>query len=144
MDGSFYGNDWSFPQPRQQGIRRPTSEADALLWWRRSVSGERVARIEDEPQCGFFKARMVRGGPFVGVAIWLEQDIDPETGELTAPEEMRAMMNGRMTDPIRAWNFARPISREEYDALTGIRDRVEEMAATHVAIDLGRMAAIRP
>lgn len=125
-------------------IRQPTSAEMSLGWWRRSVSGERVPRVEDEPQCGFFKRRMVRGGPFVPVAIYLDQEIDPDTGELVAPEELRAIVNGQPTDPARVWAYARPISREEYDALTGIRDHHEFMAATHVAVDLGAIAPIRP
>ncbi|WP_313350248.1 hypothetical protein [Paracoccus sp. (in: a-proteobacteria)] len=125
-------------------IRQP-SDLDAVYsWWRRSVSGERVPRIEDEPHPGYYKRRMVRGGPFVPVAIWLDQPIDPETGELTAPEELRAIVNGRPADPLHVWLYARPISESEYDALTGVRDRFEEMAATHVAVDLGAMAPIRP
>ena len=125
-------------------IRQP-SDPDALYsWWRRTVSGERVPRIEDEPQCGFFKRRFVRNGPFVPVAIWMDQEIDPETGELTAPEELRAIENGRPCDPARAWIYARAISEQEYDALTGVRDHHDFMAATHVAVDLGEIAPIRP
>lgn len=125
-------------------IRQPTDLDDTLEWWRRTVSGERVPRIEDEPQCGFYKRRFVRGGPFVPVAIWLHQEIDPETGELTAPEELRAIENGRPIDPLRAWIYARAISEPEYGALTGVRDHHEFMAATHVAVDLGKIAPIRP
>lgn len=125
-------------------IRQPTDLDAAYSWWRRSVSGERVPRIEDEPMPGYFKRRMVRGGPWVPVAIWLEQEIDPDTGELTAPEELRAIANGQPTDPLRVWLYARPISLAEYDAMTGLRDEIPEMAATHAAVNLAEMAAIRP
>ena len=125
-------------------IRQPTDLDKAYSWWRRSVAGERVPRCEDEPMCGYFKRRMVRDGPFVPVAIWLEQDLDPDTGELTAPEELRAIVNGVPADPVRAWIYARPISLGEYDALTGVRDHHEFMAATHVAVDLGEIAPLRP
>ena len=70
--------------------------------------------------------------------------IDPETGELTAPEELRAIENGRPVDPLRAWIYARAISEPEYGALTGVRDHHDFMAATHVAVDLGEIAPIRP
>ena len=125
-------------------IRQPSDPEALYSWWRRSVAGERVPRIEDEPQCGYFKRRFVRNGPFVPVAIWLHQEIDPETGELTAPEELRAIENGRPCDPLRAWIYARAISEPEYVALTGVRDHHEFMAATHVAVDLGEIAPIRP
>ena len=91
-----------------------------------------------------FSAYSLRGGPFVPVAIWLEQEIDPDTGELTAPEELRAIVNGVPADPVRAWIYARPISEREYEALTGVRDHHEFMAATHVAVDLGKIAPLRP
>lgn len=87
---------------------------------------------------------MVRGGPFLGVAIWLDQEIDAETGELTAPEELRAICNGKPVDPLHVWPYARAISEREYDALTGARDSFEEIAATHAAVNLAEMAAIRP
>ena len=74
----------------------------------------------------------------------LRDQIDPDTGEVTAPEELRAIVNGRPVDPLRAWLYARPISLAEYDALTGVRDHHEFMAATHVAVDLGEVAPIRP
>jgi hypothetical protein len=125
-------------------MRQPTDLEAAYSWWRRSVSGERVGRCDDEPQPGWFRRRMVRGGPWVPVAIWIEQEIDPDTGELTAPEELRAIVNGDRADPQRVWPYARPISLAEYDALTGVRDHHEFMAATHVAVDLGALAPIRP
>ena len=134
----------AFVRSRRGTIRQPSDPDAVYSWWRRSVSGERVPRVEDEPQCGYFKRRMVRGGPFVPVAIFLEQDIDPDTGELTAPEELRAIVNGNPADPIRVWAYSRPISLAEYDALTGIRDHHEFMAATHVAVDLGAVAPLRP
>lgn len=125
-------------------IRQPTTKAEQYDWWRRTVSGERVPRVEDEPKPGFYKRRMVRGGPFVPVEIWLEQEIDPETGELTADERLMAVCNGQLCDPVKVWTYARAISAEEYDALTGVRERIPDMAVIDAAMDLGRMAAIRP
>jgi hypothetical protein len=125
-------------------IRQPSSQEDLYSYWRRSVAGERVARVEDEPQPGFYRRRMVRGGPFVPVEIWMEQEIDPETGELTAPERLRAICNGQLCRPETVWTYCRPISASEYDGLTGAHNSIPDMVATHVAIDLGQMAAIRP
>lgn len=128
-------------------IRRPTTETEAYGWWRDTLAGLHPPRHEDEPQCGFFKTRSVRGGPFVGVAIWLEQAIDPETGELTEPETLAAICNGETKRPawiVRNWTYLRPITAEEYDALTGARNSIEEMAATHARLDLGAMAPIAP
>lgn len=128
-------------------IRTPSTEAETYNWWRRTVAGERVPRVEDDPQPGFYKTRSVRGGPFVPVAIWLEQEIDDETGELTAPERLAAVCNGEPKGEawiFRNWTYLRAVSAEAYDALTGARDRHEEMAATHARINVAEMPAIRP
>lgn len=125
-------------------IRQPTSRAIQYAFWRRTIVGERVPRIEDEPQPGFYKRRMVRNGPFVPVEIWLEQQIDPETGELVADERLRALVNGQDRDPLHVWPYCRAITAEEYDGLTGAHATLPDMAATHVVIDLGLMAPIRP
>lgn len=125
-------------------IRQPTPRAAQYAFWQRAVAGERVPRHEDEPQPGFYKRRYVRGGPFVPVEIWLEQEIDPETGELTADEVLRAICNAERCNPLTVWPYCRPIPLTEYDALTGARDTITDMAATHVAIDLGQMAPLRP
>lgn len=128
-------------------MRQPTTEAQAYRWWRDALAGLRPARHEDDPQCGFYKTRVVRGGPLVGVAIWLEQDIDPETGELTAPETLAAICNGvtRRPDWIRRnWTYFRPISDADYDALIGFQASIPEMAATNARLDLAAMAPIAP
>ncbi|MGN7869586.1 hypothetical protein [Paracoccus sp. 22332] len=128
-------------------IRRPTTEAEAYRWWRETLAGLRPARHEDDPQCGFYKTRIVRGGPWVGVAVWLEQSIDPETGDLTEPETLAAICNGQPKRPAwihRNWTYFRPITSEDYDALIGVQSRIEEMAATHARLDLAAMAPIAP
>ena len=125
-------------------IRRPTPKADQYDFWSRSVAGERVPRVEDEPKPGFYKRRMIRNGPFVPVEIWLEQEVDPDTGELTADETLMATSDGKPCDPLAVWLSARAISAEEFDGLNGIRSSVPDMSDTQSVIDLGRIAAIRP
>lgn len=125
-------------------IRRPTSREEQYDHWRRSVAGERVPVAEDEPHCGFYRRRMVRGGPWIPVEIYLHQEIDPDTGELTADEKLMCVRGGESADPYREWPSCRAISIEEYDALVENHANIADMAATHVAVDLGQMAAIRP
>ncbi|MCD1619168.1 hypothetical protein K7H20_13945 [Salipiger manganoxidans] len=117
-------------------IRQPTTEAASLAWWRSAVADRRTPRHDGEPQCGYYALRKVRGGPFVPVRIYLEQEIDPETGELTAPELMRADEGGRQFDPTRIWTFLRPISTAEYFALLEGHRTSPVMQATHVSVDL--------
>jgi hypothetical protein len=73
----------------------------------------------DEPVRGYFKTRLVKGGPPVALLIWFGQPLDPETGELMdrAPRWF-ARINGtaEVVEASRFWpDCARdPISFAEY------------------------------
>ena len=119
-------------------MRTPTPEAVALAWWYEAVAagGREIARHDGDPQAGWFKGRMVKGGPWVPVRLWLHQSIDPDTGELDEPEKLMGEQNGRSINPALVWTYLRPISLEEYEALTERHRTLPVMAATHAAIDL--------
>lgn len=117
-------------------MRRPTPDHVAYDWHRRAIRGERPAVIEGEPECGWFRTRMVKGGPWCPARIWIERDIDPETGELTGPEEFRAEVAGEIRDPCQVWTSLRPITEEVYHALVEARSHDNRFAATHAAVDL--------
>lgn len=114
-------------------MRQPTS--DPYAWWRRALAEPRTTRFEDEPQAGFYRRRVVRNGPFLPVEIRLRQVLDAETGDLAEPEVYEAEELGGRRDPYRIWTSCRPISREEFEALTERHHTVDAMAATHVAVD---------
>lgn len=117
-------------------IRQPTPEAEAYRWWRQALVDASTPRHDGEPQPGFYKRRMVKGGPWVPVEIRLEQEIDPETGELVADEYLAAEQLGWSQDPVRIWTHLRPIPRDEYDDLLERHRAEDRMAATHVAFDV--------
>jgi hypothetical protein len=58
----------------------------------------------------------VKGGPFVPVKIFLEQQIDPETGELLGDEVMRCEVDGKRRVPEEEWTWVadNPISEEDF------------------------------
>lgn len=126
-------------------IRRPTPVFELYRWHRDALAGRAPAIHDGEPHCGWFKTRAVKGGPWMAARIWCERDIDPETGELTGPEELRCDVDGMFRDPARAWlSLAHnPISRAEYDALLHRRNLIPAMQEPHKAIDLSA-AAMRP
>lgn len=64
-------------------MRRPTDRALAWDHWRRRLNGERL-EITSQPQCGWYRAK--RRGQWVAVQIDLQQEIDPETGDLITDE----------------------------------------------------------
>lgn len=102
-----YGDFKSAPRFGQTGI----AEYDGLS----GIQG-------DDPQCGWFKRRLVKDGPWVPARIWLEQKIDQD-GELTAPEILRCEVDGRPRDPHNEWTWlaARPIGKKEFEYMTDLR-----------------------
>jgi hypothetical protein len=104
-------------------MRKPTPLAEQLAWWRNAVeTGDRTV-IGDQPQCGWFKAReKARSKTWLPARIWLEQPMDWETGELTAPErfvlQIAEEVWTRELEVAERWLFLRPVSQEEWRWLT--------------------------
>lgn len=95
-------------------MRMPTDLYAAFQWWRDALAGLRPV-ITSEPQCGFFQRRFVRGGVFVPVAIFIEQETDA-TGELSTDERLVCLVNGKPADPESEWTYCagNPITEQEY------------------------------
>ena len=96
-------------------MRTPTVLRDLYSWHRQALAGLKP-QITHEPQCGWFKRRLVKGGPMVPARIWLHQEIDEATGELVGDEELRCDVAGKSVDPVDAWTWicADPITHERY------------------------------
>ena len=114
-------------------MRRPTPEADAYRWHRQAILGARLPRCEDEPQCGWFRLRAVRGGPWLPARIWLDQPMD-EAGMLVADEELRAEILRDPADPLVVWARGAAIPRSSYEAILALHDTSPAMAATHIPL----------
>lgn len=104
-------------------IRRPTPPEVFLAWHRAAIAGKAEANFIDHPECGWFKRKLVKGGPFVAARIWLRQDVD-EAGELLDDEVMLCEVNGENADPHDQWNWlaGNPIPESEFQYLMGLRD----------------------
>jgi hypothetical protein len=65
---------------------------------------------------GYFKTRLVKGGPFVPCRMWTVEDRDPETGELQDDVKYFAEVNGERVDPNMppGWPW-RVIDKSEFD-----------------------------
>lgn len=123
-------------------IRQPSTAAQLYAWHREAMKNPDLPRHDGLPECGWFKRRMVLGGPWVAARIWCERDIDPETLELTAPEVLRCEVAGEPADPLRHWLHLIPISCAEFARLEAARTHDMTMAATHAAVDLTKEPAI--
>jgi len=124
-------------------MRQPSTQASLYAWYRAALHDPRHPRFEDEPQCGFFRLRMVKNGPWVAARIFCEREVDAATGELLGDERMVCEVGGERRDPSRVWTSVRPITREAYDALVREHATNPAMAATMVPYDLAR-SPMRP
>lgn len=120
-------------------IRQPSPMSRLFEWHRAALRGESPPRHEGDPQAGWFKRRMVKGGPWVPVRIYVDRDIDPVTGELTRDEVLRIEVEGiDKGDPADQWTYLTPISRAEFDHLMDYRLRDSRMADAMTPIDLSQ------
>jgi hypothetical protein len=119
-------------------IRRPSSFARLHDWHRRAVAGEAVATHDGLPHAGWYKRKLVKGGPWVPVRIYVERETCPETGDLTAPERLAMEVEGIRSDrdPADDFTWLTPISRSEYDWLMDARLRDTRFADSRAPIDL--------
>jgi hypothetical protein len=119
-------------------IRQPTPAAALYRWWNDALAGLAPEVHDGLPEAGFYRTRLVKGGPWVAVEIKVIRDIDLDTGELEGPERLVALCDGMRRDAARLWTFLTPISRDEYRALLNRRESIPAMAATLAPLDLSK------
>ena len=103
-------------------MRAPTSQDEAYRWHRDAVAGRLVMIVNEEPQCGWYRRTLVKGGVMVPVRIWIDtpQGAIDEAGELVDQPVMRCEVNDRAADPFEQWSWVAddPITEIEFDYLT--------------------------
>lgn len=103
-------------------MSRPTPKETLLAWHANAllgVYGEPTTEFNENPECGWFKRRLVKDGPFVPARIWLYQPTD-ENGDLVGDEVMQCEVNGKYADPETQWSWlcGNPITEAEFNYLT--------------------------
>jgi hypothetical protein len=83
-------------------MRSPTPPHVLYDWHSRWLRGEKVQYTHD-PECGWFVTRYVPRGAPIPASIYMQQDIDPNTGELLTDEVLKAEILGEYLDPEEAW-----------------------------------------
>lgn len=119
-------------------IRQPSTATQLYAWWRAALADPDLPRAEGIPECGYYKRRLVRAGPWVAARVWCEREICPQTGDLAEPERIRCEVDGQYADPIRHWTHLIPISRDEYDAILQRRLNIAGMMTPTEPLDLTR------
>lgn len=115
-------------------MRQPTHHDELFGWWTVALAGGDPETTAD-PMPGFYKRRLVRGGPWVPARIWCVQDICPDTGELLSDEFLQAECNGEWADPDDVWTWlcANPISEQEFKYLTALAEHCARHEPGHPA-----------
>lgn len=125
-------------------MRQPTSRSDLYRHYWRALEGDPTLEVHDgEPHCGWYKTKLVTGGPWVPVEIRMLQVTD-DNGELTEPERMVCTVAGERRNAASMWTFLEPIPRAEHDALMTRKDQIPAMAATKAPMKLSKMPMMRP
>lgn len=133
------------PVPAPENRRLPTPRAALYAWHTNALLGvlaDEPQAFNETPECGWFKRRMVKGGPFVPARIWMYQPTD-ESGELVGDEVMNCEVNGKWADADQQWSWlcGNPITEQEFLYLTASLKWAEDhaphepMANIHQRID---------
>ncbi len=117
-------------------MREPTPDHVAYAWYWAKMAGSNP-QTDDTPHCGWFKRRLVKGGPFVPARIWLVSEVDEETGELLTDEIMQAECNGAFADPWHLWSWVNghPIPEHEFRYMEALREHAARHEPDHPMAD---------
>jgi hypothetical protein len=88
---------------------------DPYTWHKRAIAGEKPP-IHTTAECGWFLYKS-QDGMVPASIFWESPEIDPETGEILADQELRCEIGGVAADPQEMWLWLakRPISKSEYE-----------------------------
>lgn len=91
-------------------------------YWQNALSGNFGAVHENDPQCGYYRMRKGRGGPWVPVAIWLEGQGSLRQGENSINSDsgkLVCLVDGLERNAYDVWTWVcrYPIAYETYVAV---------------------------
>ncbi len=121
-------------------MRKPLPPRRCLKseFWERSLAGEKP-QIFGTPEAGYYKRRLVKGGPFVPCRVWIEQQIG-ECGELVSEPAYRCEVNGREVEAFEAWTWfcITPISEAEFRYMSDLAAWTKQHSPGEAAANPGR------
>lgn len=91
-------------QPAITNINEEQKMADLYQWWKNALNGSFGPIHENEPQCGYYRKRKFKNGPFEPVAIFYEDGV------------LKALKSGVEVDAGEVWTWVcqSPVSYEAY------------------------------
>jgi hypothetical protein len=80
-------------------------DAKDYEFWRVALRGGKQAVYESKPQCGFYKRRLAKDGPWLAIAFWRNKD-----------DQIVCCFEGKLVDPLEHWTFTAkyPVSEASY------------------------------
>lgn len=103
--------------------------------WNEAVKGGRPGVQLDNPKCGFYRTRKQRGGVWLPVAIWMQQEVD-EGGAPLDDEYLVATIDATQTDPVEIWSWCKPITEEAFNHLTDPQPEAPIETQIQAGVDL--------
>lgn len=120
----------------------PRHPGDPLDWHRKALvefakklksSTYRITLpAPDTPQCGWYKRRLIQGGPWVPAKIWREQAIDFATDKPGSFDNLHCQVGDTPRNASDAWGWLlnAPITREDYEFMMARREWAKKYAPT--------------
>ena len=103
-----------------------------LKWWHAQPKDGLTAikELPRDPQDGFYKRRLVRGGPWVPARIWRAPEIDFISGKETGFDIVRCEVMGKPRNPVAQWDALGrlPITKADFDHLMAVGNWAKQYA----------------
>lgn len=114
----------------------------AFKWWREALHayahGTTKPPITQDPEPGFYRRRLVKGGPWVPVAIWYGPAPTDAAGTVLSDAPLLCVVDGKPADPQSVWLWVadNPIPQSVYKHLvTQAKDRQAQGGTARQAIN---------
>lgn len=95
---------------------------------------------EDEPECGWFRAKVHRHAVLVPARIWLKSVVD-DVGELVEPEVLLCEIAGEPFDAMVAWPklCIRPIEKADFTYMMQVREWAQASSPEQPQAETGKV-----
>ena len=92
---------------------------EEYFWWASALSGQFRPVHENDPQCGYYRMRRGRGGPWIPVAIWREATVRDQNSGISDSGKLVCLVDGVERDPFEVWTWVcrYPVTYETYVAV---------------------------
>ena len=93
--------------------------SNPYTYYQSALSGIFGPVHENDPQCGYYRMRRGRGGPWVPVAIWREVTGEDEITGISDSGKLVCLVDGLEKDPFEVWTWVcrYPVPYETYVAV---------------------------